>query len=104
MVEYDRILKLQKERIIMATVEKIKEMFDYYAVKSEVDTEYEDWVVSKDADVINVEYAYPIYTHQVKAKSADAWLEHMRDKTWFDGEEESNFQKAYKRAEEILGK
>ena len=46
----------------------------------------------------------PIYTHQVLAEGLEPWLEHMREKTWFNCEEDSNFQKAYIRAEEILGK
>lgn len=88
----------------MATANKIKEILDLYEVKSEVDSEYGDWVVSKDADVINVERAYPIYTNRIKTESVESWLDHMREKTWFDNEEDANFQKAYKRAEEILGK
>lgn len=88
----------------MATVDKIKSVFEYYNVNSEVDSEFGNWVVSKDADVINVEKAYPIYTNRVKNEGVDSWLDHMRKKTWFDGVEDENFQKAYKRAEEILGK
>lgn len=88
----------------MGKANKIKDVFDYYGVKSEVDSEFGDWVVSKDADVINVEKAYPIYTNRIETESVESWLEHMREKTWFDAEEDVNFQKAYKRAEEILGK
>lgn len=88
----------------MATKDRIKDVFDYYEVKSEVDSEFGDWVVSKDADVINVEKAYPIYTNWIKTESVETWLDHMREKTWFDAEEDANFQKAYKRAEELLGK
>lgn len=61
-------------------------------------------MVSEDADVINVDKMYPIYTDQVKNENVVSWLEHMREKTWFDSEEDINFEKAYKRAEEILGK
>ncbi len=39
----------------MATQDKIKDTFDYYEMKSGVDSIFGDWVVSKDADVINVE-------------------------------------------------
>ena len=88
----------------MATQEKIKGVFDYYKVPSGIDSEYGDWVVSEDADVINVEKMYPIYTKQVEAEGLDEWLEHLRMKTWFDATEENNFQNAYKRAENILGK
>lgn len=38
----------------MAAANIIKDVFDYYIVKSGVDSENGDWVVSKDADVINV--------------------------------------------------
>ena len=90
-------------QIIMATKEKIKEVFEYYDVLSGIDSEFGDWVVSKDADVINVEKSYPIYTPQVKAGNLNEWLEHMRAKTWFDSREDSNFQDAFERAKEILG-
>lgn len=88
----------------MITKEKIKEVFDYFDIQSSVDSEFGDWIVSNNADVINVGKGYPIYTYQVEHKSIDDWLDHMRDKSWFDTTEESNFQKAYERAEEILGK
>ena len=88
----------------MATADKVKSVFEYYNVNSEVDSEFGDWVVSKEADVINVEKAYPIYTYRVENESVESWLDHMREKSWFDEVEDENFQKAYKRAEEILGK
>ena len=87
----------------MATRDEIKNVFDYYEVKSEVDSEYGDWVVSNDGDVINVEKKYPIYTSQVENGSLNSWLEHMREKSWFDVHEDVDFQKAYKRAKEIIG-
>lgn len=87
----------------MATKEQIRDAFDYYEVRSEVDSVYGDWVVSKDADVINVSKKYPIYTEQVKAEGLDEWLDHMREKTWFDSKEDNDFQEAYSRAKEILG-
>ena len=87
----------------MATKDRIKEIFDYYEVKSEIDSEFGNWIVSKDADVINVEKMYPIYTHQVENNSLDNWLGHMRDKTWFDVQEGVDFQNAFERAKEILG-
>jgi len=87
----------------MATFNKIKEVFDYYNIKSGVDSEYGNWVVSKDADVVNVERLYPIFTHQIESESVESWLEHLFEKTWFNTEEETNFRKAYKRAEELLG-
>ena len=88
----------------MATANQIKEVLEGYEVNSGVDSEFGDWVVSNYADVVNVERMYPIYTRQVQSDNVDYWLEHMREKTWFNNEEESNFQKAYKRAEEILEK
>lgn len=88
----------------MATADKIKGVFEYYNVNSEVDSEYGDWVVSKDADVINVEKAYPIYTYRIENESVESWLDHMREKSWFNDVENENFQKAYKRAKELLGK
>ena len=69
-----------------------------------MDSEFGNWVVSEEADVINVEKVYPIYTHQIQAEGVDYWLDYMREKTWFDNEEDSNSQKAYRRAEELIGK
>lgn len=86
----------------MATNEKIKEVFDFYKVSSEVDSSFGDWVVSNEADVINVENMYPIYTPQVRAEGLDSWLDHMREKTWFNRSEEENFSKAYERARAIV--
>lgn len=86
----------------MATAEKIKDVFDYFDVKSGVDSEYGDWVVSKDADVINVEKGYPIYTHQIESSSIDYWLDHMREKSWFNDTEDVYFQQAFNRAKELL--
>ena len=40
--------------VIMATQDEIKDFPDYYEVKSGVDSVFGNWVVSKDADVINV--------------------------------------------------
>lgn len=88
----------------MATKNQIKEVLAGYEVNSGVDSEFGDWVVSNDADIVNVDKMYPIYTPQVQSGNIDSWLEHMREKTWFNCEEESNFQKAYKRAEELLKK
>ena len=82
--------------------EHIKEVFDYYNVTSGVDSIFGDWVVSDEADVINVEKYYPIYTPQVQSGNLDYWCEHLSKKTWFDASEERNFRKAYERAEEIL--
>ena len=86
----------------MATKEKIKEIFDYYEVNSDVDMEFGDWVVSNNADVINVEKAYPIYTRQVQSNEIEYWLEHLGEKTWFNNDEKLNFKDAYERAKEIL--
>ena len=91
-----------KKQISMVSEESIKEVFEYYNVQSEVDSNYGNWVVSTDADVINVEKKYPIYTHQVKSGSLDSWLDHMRKKTWFSRSEEEDFRKAYERAQELL--
>ncbi len=88
----------------MTTKDKIKEVFDFYEIPSGVDSEYGNWVVSEDADVVNVDKMYPIYTHQIKNENLDSWLDHMTEKTWFDDDESSNFQKAYRRAEDIIGK
>jgi len=88
----------------MATQDKIKDTLDYYEVKSGVDSIFGDWVVSKDADVINVEKKYPIYTAQVKDSSLDSWMSHMSDKIWFDSQENADFQNAFERAKKILGK
>jgi hypothetical protein len=87
----------------MATQDKIKETFDSYEVKSSVDSVFGDWVVSKDADVINVEKKYPIYAAQVENSSLDSWMSHMSEKTWFDFQENADFQNAFERAKEILG-
>lgn len=86
----------------MATKEKIKGVFDMYEVQSGVDSEFGNWVVSKDADVINVDKMYPIYTHQIKNSTLDGWLNHMREKTWFNAQEDADFQNAYERAKEII--
>ena len=88
----------------MTTDKEIKHVFEYYEVPSGVDSIFGNWVVSEDADVINVERKYPIYTQQVKSQSIDYWLDHMREKTWFNSPEEKDFIQAYERAEEILGK
>lgn len=88
----------------MPTDENIREVFEYYNVSSEVDSTYGNWVVSAEADVINVEKMYPIYTPQVKSENLDSTLEHMREKTWFNSSEEEDFRKAYERAQELLPK
>ena len=86
----------------MTMKEKIKAVFEMYEVQSDVDSEYGEWVVSEDADVINVDKMYPIYTHQIINSTLEEWLSHLREKTWFNAQEDADFQEAYGRAKEIV--
>lgn len=86
----------------MVSKEQINDIFEYYEVHSGVDSVFDNWVVSREADVINVDKKYPIYTQQVKSEDVASKLGHMREKTWFDSSEEENFLKAYERAHQIL--
>lgn len=86
----------------MQLQEKINEVFEYYNVQSEIDSTFGNWVVSKDGDVINVEHMYPIFTNQVQSTVVDEWVDHLTEKTWFNGSEAEDFRKSYMRVEEIL--
>lgn len=81
--------------------EEIKELYDYYNVKSDIESVFGGWTVSTDGDVINIPYRYPIYCYRLN-EGLDSWLDHLRSKTWFDAENECEFVKAFQRATQII--
>ena len=88
----------------MATNNETKKAFEYYKVSCGVDSIFGNWVVCQEADVINIEHKYPIFTTQVISESIDSRLEQMRDRIWFTSLEEEDFKLAYLRAEDIIEK
>ena len=79
--------------------EKILEQFHYFNIHADVDSEYGNWAVSTDGDVVNCVYPYAILS--IHFKDTD-WLEKMKLKVWFKPECEESLQKALKRAEELI--
>lgn len=78
----------------MVTEAKIKDVLDYYEVKSGVDAVFGNWVVSNEGDIINVEYPYPIYSYQLHNGYED-WHEHLQEKTWYDPIVANCFKQAF---------
>ena len=76
---------------------RIKKILEGYDIQSEVDSIYGDWVVTKDGDLINIKWTYPIYSYEVNHTH---WLAHLKEKKWF---ERSSFMDAFNRACKILG-
>lgn len=72
---------------------------DVFNVTSDIIGRYGSWVVSKEGDIVNYRYRYPIYSYQV---NDDTWLVHLRDKIWFDKRTESDFLEAFEAACSIL--
>lgn len=73
---------------------------DMYDVRSDVIGHYGNWVVTSDGDIINYEYAYPIYSYQV---NDNEWLAQLRTKTWFNKKIETCFLEAFEAACSVLG-
>lgn len=57
--------------------EKILEQFHYFNIRSDIDSVYGNWVVSKDGDVVNCLYPYAILS--IHFKDAN-WLEKDENK------------------------
>ena len=78
---------------------KIKEIFHYFNIDSEIDSVYGNWAVSKNGDVVNCLYSYAILS--IHLNDTD-WKEKTKLKVWFKPECEDALQNALKRAKEIL--
>ena len=78
-------------------LEEIKKVLESYDVKSDIDSIFQDWVVTTDGDLINVKDRCPIYSYEVNRND---WLVHLKEKKWFD---RPSFISAFKRACNILG-
>lgn len=78
----------------MVTRKQIEDVFDYYEVDSGIKNVYGDWAVSNGGDIVNISTKYPIYTPQL-AQGKESWLSHLREKTWFDLQTESDFLHAF---------
>ena len=81
-------------------INKIREIFHYFNINSDIDSIYDNWAVSKDGDVVNFLYPYAILS--VHLHDADVnWIEKMRNKVWFKPECEQALREALERASEI---
>lgn len=75
------------------------EQFHYFNIKSEIDSVYGNWAVSKDGNVVN--YLYPYAIFPIHLYDID-WMDKMKQKVWFRTECEEHLKKALKRAKEII--
>ena len=80
---------------------KIKEQFHYFNIKSDVDSVYGNWAVSKSGDVVN--YLYPYAILAIHLNDTD-WLAKMKTKVWFKPECEDTLRQALTRAREMNSK
>ena len=78
---------------------KIKEIFHYFNLKSDIDSVFGNWAVSSEGDVVN--YVFPYAILSIHFDDTD-WMEKMKKKVWFKEECEANLQEALIRAKEIL--
>lgn len=68
-----------------------------FEIKSDLDSIFDDWVVSTDGDLVNIPGNFAIFSRDVHL---DHWYLHLRgSKKWF---EPDSFLKAYARACTIL--
>ena len=77
---------------------KIKEIFHYFNIDSEIDSIYGNWAVAKSGDVVN--YLYPYAILAIHFSDFD-WLVKMKTKVWFKPECENALRQALERAKEI---
>lgn len=85
----------------MENENKIKEQFHYFNIKSDIDSVYGNWAVSKDGDVVNSVYPYAILA--IHMYDTD-WLVKMKKKVWFKPECEDALRQALGRAKELHSK
>lgn len=78
---------------------KIKEQFHYFNIRSEIDSVYGNWAVSKNGDVVNSVYPYAILA--IHLDDLD-WIEKMKTKIWFKTECENALKQALTRAKNII--
>lgn len=84
---------------LMKDETKIKEQFHYFNIRSEIDSVFGNWAVSKDGDVVNCLYPYAILS--IHLKDVD-WLQIIRGKVWFKPECENALRQAIERANIII--
>jgi hypothetical protein len=80
---------------------KILEQFHYLNIQAEVVSDYGNWAVSTDDDVVYSLYSYAILA--IHFKDTD-WMEKLKTKIWFRPECEVALSNALARAREILKK
>ena len=83
----------------MDNVNKIVEQFHYFNIKSEIDSEYGNWAVSTDGDVVNSVYPYAIFAIHINETD---WLEKIRAMVWYKPEYGICLKKALDRAKIIV--
>lgn len=84
---------------MMYNTTKIKEIFHYFNIESEVDSVYGNWAVSSRGDIVNYLYPFSIFAFHLKD---DNWIEKMKGKSWFKPECEQSLEQALIRAGEII--
>lgn len=83
----------------MADNNKIKEMFHYFNIDSEIDSVYGNWAVARSGDVVNFLYSYAILAiHHNDCN----WLDKLKTKVWFKPGCEADLIKALARAKIII--
>lgn len=82
----------------MKNNEKVLEQFHYFNIKSEVDSIFGNWAVSREGDVVNYLYPYAIISVHLYEKD---WVSYLRAKVWFRTTCEEDLRKAIERALEI---
>ena len=85
----------------MKEISKVKEMFHYFNIESEVDSIYGNWAVSEQGDVLNYLYSYVVFSIHLYD---DDWYSEVKSKSWFKDDCMDDFNKAYERAKNIKGK
>ncbi len=79
--------------------DKILEQLHYFNINSEIDSVFDNWVVTKKGDVVNTVFPYAIFSIHFYEEN---WIEKLRTKIWFNPECEKSLSHALNRANEIL--
>ena len=78
---------------------KIKEIFHYFNIDSEIDSVYGNWAVAKSGDVVNYLYSYAILA--IHHNDYD-WVNKLKHKVWFKPECQEALYNALLRARMLL--
>lgn len=80
---------------------KISEQFHYFNIKSELDSVFGNWAVSKNGDVVNYYYPYAIFS--IYLNNYDM-INSIVQRLWNKRENEDDLTKALERARSLAFK